>query len=128
MATRHSDSCCCWSRDSGSDAWDHFNTDPVPGKVAGLFGPPSKEVWVTTLEADHHLAGQGLLKQHFIDLLLIHCVLAGSFTHIDHLGIGGDMIQEPAPDQCVYDNDISLLQPLKTRNGDQSGVTGASAD
>ena len=77
--------------------------------------PAAEDERVAALEPHHPLAGQRVLDQQRVDLLLRHRAAARQLRGVDDLDVGGQRRQQRLRREVVGDDDVGLRRPRAAR-------------
>ena len=110
-----------------SHAGDDLEGYAVVHQVLGLLPSPAEDEGVPRLSARYDPSLFGLPDEG-VDVLLRKGVSAPLLAHVDKLGIGPAVVEDPFVGEVVVDDDVGLLHPLQALDGDQPRITGPRAD
>ncbi len=102
----------------------------MPRRVrnAALLGPAAEEVRVAALEPDDGLPPGRQVGEQLVGFVLRQLVVAGTFAHVDALGLGGGFGEQHGVGQGVVDHDVRPAEAAESGNGDQARIAGPGSD
>ena len=109
-------------------ARDDLEGDAVVDEFLGLLAAAAEDEGVAALEPRHDLALFRLPDDEAIDLVLGQRVAASLLAHVDELGIGPAMLQQPLVGEIIVDHHVGLLDAVQALDRDEAGVAGPGAD
>ena len=115
-------------RHGGRHTRHHLDRNPVGGAVDRLLATPAEDEGVTPLEPHDVAAEPGMLDEDLVDPGLRDRVVARRLPHVDDLDVGTQHVEQVAWAEPVGDDDVRRGEQLSTADGDESRVTGATAD
>ena len=101
--------------DRAGDAGDHLDRDARGHARLELLHAAAEDERVAALEPHHPPAGQRVLDQQRVDLLLRHRPAARQLRGVDDLDVGGQRGQQRLRRQVVGDDDVGLGDRLAAR-------------
>ena len=111
-----------------ADARDHGHRHA--GLTAGqhLFEPSPEDEVVATLEPRDASAGERLVDDDAVDLLLGGRAASRKLGHVEDLGVRGQLGEQLSGREPVGDDDVGIHQRLASGHGDELGVTRPTPD
>ena len=97
-------------------------------QIFELLAAAAEDEGIAAFQAQHALAGLGMLGQQRVDLVLALAVVALDLADIDALGIAAHVVQDLRPDQLVVEHDVGLLHQAMGAEGQQIGIARTGAD
>lgn len=112
----------------GGDSRDNFMRDTSFLQRLDLFTRTSKDGWISALEPHRGLGSGTVVHEKRIDLFLSKKLLTAALADVDDLSRGRDQFKNRRADQRIVQDYIGGLQQANGFDGEQFGITGASAN
>ena len=110
-------------RQRRSDAgYDFAGNSPFP-QMERLLGAAAEKEGISAFEPDHGLSGPGQANQQTVNFRLRKRKVPAALPHIDQLGVGSRLVEEPRIHKAVVDDGVGPADRPQSSERDQLRVS-----